>query len=67
MFLPRSSSVRRGVLTARLSGLDGVFPLGLAGDDVGVEIEEDGLAGAVVGLVDGGEIELPPMRERQVR
>ena len=44
----------------------GVFPLRLGGDDVGVEEEEDGLAGAVAGLVDGGEIELPPVGERQV-
>src|SRR5580693_3914475 len=48
-------------------GLDGVLPFGFAGDDVGVEVEKKGLAGAILGLVEDGKIKLPPMRERQER
>ena len=47
--------------------MDGVGPLSLAGDDVGVEVEEDRLTGAIVGLLEKRKIELPPVRERQVR
>src|SRR2546425_11225846 len=47
--------------------LGGVFPPGFAGDDVGIEVEKDSLAGLITRLLVDGEIELPPVRERQVR
>ena len=45
-----------GVVAVGLGRLDGVIPGGFAGDDVGVEVEEDGLAGAIAGLLEKWKI-----------
>src|SRR5882724_1932046 len=64
---PNSSPDRSGSdLRVRLGELHGVFPAGFAGDDVGVKVKKDGLAGAIVRLLLDWEIKLPPVRQRQV-
>src|SRR5882724_8122774 len=47
--------------------LDRILPFRLAVGDAGVEVEKHGLAGAIVRLLGHGKIELPPVRQRQVR
>ena len=64
---PSSSQREPRVPAVGLGRLDSVIPGGFAGDDAGVEIKKDGLAGVIVGLLENGKIELPPVRERQVR
>src|SRR5258705_13083322 len=63
---PNSSPDRSGSdLRVRLRELHGVFPPGFAGDDIGVKVKKDGLAGAIVRLLLDWEIKLPPVRQRQ--
>src|SRR6266403_659880 len=51
----------------RRSWLDRILPFRFAVGDAGVEVEKHGLAGAIVRLLGHGKIELPPVRQRQVR
>jgi hypothetical protein len=55
-----NSNLSGGDFRLGLIWLDGVLPFGLAGDDVGVEVEKKGLAGAILRLVEDGKIKLPP-------
>jgi len=46
--------------------LDGVGPLGFAGNDVGVEAEKKRLSSVILRLLGYGEIELTPVGVRQI-